>query len=91
MFHFSHCILLCDCRYYIAETIKMAENEKQARVILWGVPRCVSTSFLKCLTFVEDSVCWYEPYLMANMMGTDGTLTPFLQQIMKEFKVSEHS
>ena len=68
--------------------LKMSENTKQARVILWGVPRSISTSFLKCLTFVEDSVCWHEPYLYANMTGTDGTNTPFTQKMMKEMMVS---
>ena len=66
----------------------MSENTKQARVILWGVPRSISTSFLKCLTFVEDSVCWHEPYLYANMVGTDGTNTPVTQKMMKEMMVS---
>ncbi len=34
-------------------------------VMLWCIPRLVSTSFLKCMTNVPNSQCWYEPYLMA--------------------------
>ena len=65
----------------------MADSTKQSRVILWGVPRCVSTSFLKCLTFVEDSVVWHEPYLYANMAGTDGTNAEFFRKMMGEMMV----
>ncbi|XP_072051997.1 uncharacterized protein [Amphiura filiformis] len=63
-----------------------AAKTNQTRVILWGVPRCVSTTFLKCLTFVEDSVCWYEPYLQAQLFGTDGSITPFLKEILSQMK-----
>ena len=65
----------------------MGDEVKQARVILWGVPRSISTSFLKCLTFVEDSVCWHEPYLYAQFAGTDGLCTEFIQKMMKEMMV----
>lgn len=61
----------------------MSESS-QSRVILWGVPRSVSTSFLKCMTSVEDSIVWHEPYLYANMTGTDGTNTAYFKSKMEE-------
>ncbi|XP_072036879.1 uncharacterized protein [Amphiura filiformis] len=33
------------------------------KVFLWTTPRTVSTSFLKCMTYVPDTVAWHEPYL----------------------------
>ncbi len=49
--------------------LKMADfttmNPNCTRVMLWCLPRSVSTSFLKCMTNVPNSQCWYEPYLMA--------------------------
>ena len=71
------------CLYLVdtGRTFRMAEssNVNQARVILWGVPRCLSTSFLKCMTNVEDSICWHEPYLYAN--------TDFTSVYISEVKV----
>ena len=45
------------------ETIMHSNN--CTRVMLWCIPRSVSTSFLKCMTNVPSSQCWFEPYLMA--------------------------
>ncbi len=45
----------------------------QSRVFLWCLPRSVSTSFLKCMTFVENSQIWHEPYMWANLCGPDGS------------------
>ncbi|XP_072040327.1 uncharacterized protein [Amphiura filiformis] len=36
------------------------------KVFLWTCPRIVSTSFLKCMTYVPDTVAWHEPYLQIS-------------------------
>ncbi|XP_072024659.1 uncharacterized protein [Amphiura filiformis] len=41
------------------------DNSDIIRVMLWSLPRSVSTSFLKCITNVPNSQTWYEPYYMA--------------------------
>ncbi|XP_072019567.1 uncharacterized protein [Amphiura filiformis] len=33
------------------------------KVFLWTSPRTVSTSFLKCMNYVPDTVAWHEPYM----------------------------
>ncbi|XP_022110219.1 branched-chain-amino-acid aminotransferase-like protein 1 [Acanthaster planci] len=45
--------------------------EKQARVILWALPRTLSTAFLKCMSGVPDSKMFYEPYTAAYLFGPD--------------------
>ena len=45
----------------------MASNLKDPRrVILWGVPRCLSTAFMRAISNVDDFLVWYEPYLMVQ-------------------------
>ncbi len=46
-------------------------NNKPAKVILWCTPRSVSTALTKCLSFVSNSVIWYEPYVAAMYYGPD--------------------
>ncbi|XP_072021787.1 uncharacterized protein [Amphiura filiformis] len=41
------------------------ENSDISRVMLWSLPRSVSTSFLKCMTNVQNSQTWFEPYMQA--------------------------
>ncbi|XP_072036914.1 uncharacterized protein [Amphiura filiformis] len=41
----------------------MAGEAGPLKVFLWTTPRTVSTSFLKCMTYVPDTVAWHEPYL----------------------------
>ncbi|XP_072021777.1 uncharacterized protein [Amphiura filiformis] len=48
------------------------ENSDLIRVMLWSLPRSVSTSFLKCITNVPNSQTWYEPYLMASHFSNYG-------------------
>ena len=57
----------------MAEELQTLCNNQTNRVILWSVPRAVSTSFLKCMTFVDKSTVWHEPYLWANLCGPDGS------------------
>ncbi|XP_038061989.1 branched-chain-amino-acid aminotransferase-like protein 2 [Patiria miniata] len=45
--------------------------EKQVRVILWALPRTLSTAFLKCMNGVPDSKMFYEPYTTAYLFGPD--------------------
>ena len=40
----------------------MASQEGPLKVFLWTTPRSMSTTFLKCMTFVPDTVAWHEPY-----------------------------
>ena len=44
----------------------MASQEKPLKVFLWTYGRTISTSFLKCMTFVPDAVVWHEPYLQIS-------------------------
>ncbi|XP_072051066.1 uncharacterized protein [Amphiura filiformis] len=37
-------------------------NNDITRVMLWAIPRSTSTAFLKCMTYVPDTLAWYEPY-----------------------------
>ncbi|KAJ8039909.1 hypothetical protein HOLleu_14061 [Holothuria leucospilota] len=43
---------------------------KPLRVFLWMVPRTNSVAFLKCLSFVDDTEVWLEPYLSCLMNET---------------------
>ncbi|XP_072028015.1 uncharacterized protein [Amphiura filiformis] len=52
------------------------ENSDIIRVMLWSVPRSVSTSFLKCMTNVPNSQTWYEPYWMAFWFSNYGKHRP---------------
>nr|XP_054770115.1 uncharacterized protein LOC129277952 [Lytechinus pictus] len=40
-------------------------DEKTFRVIIWGVPRSISTCLLKCLSFLPNTQAWFEPYCLA--------------------------
>ena len=57
------------------------------RVIVWGVPRCLSTAFMRAISNVDNFLVWYEPYLMAqkaqvypdlpnNMKNVDPAMVP---------------
>ncbi len=37
------------------------------RVMLWCMPRSMSTAFLKCMTYVPGTQAWYEPYLTCHI------------------------
>ncbi|XP_072047606.1 uncharacterized protein [Amphiura filiformis] len=41
----------------------MAGESGPLKVFLWACPRTLSTSFLKCMTYVPDTVAWHEPYI----------------------------
>ena len=45
--------------------------EHQARVILWAIPRTLSTAFLKCMSGIPNSMMFYEPYTSAHLFGPD--------------------
>ena len=49
----------------------MDQQKTPSKVILWSTPRSISTALTKCLSFVPDSVIWYEPYLGAMRCGLD--------------------
>eukprot|EP00057_Strongylocentrotus_purpuratus_P021667 XP_011676141.1 PREDICTED: uncharacterized protein LOC100893243 [Strongylocentrotus purpuratus] len=40
-------------------------DEKPFRVIIWAVPRSISTCVLKCLGFQPNTQAWFEPYCLA--------------------------
>ncbi len=48
------------------------------KVYLWTTPRTVSTSFLKCMTNVPDTVAWHEPYLQIGKFSYE-VKDPMLQ------------
>lgn len=46
-------------------------NKNQAvRIFLWIVPRVTSTALLKCMSFVEDTSVWLEPYMTCFLRRT---------------------
>ena len=47
-------------------------NNNLTKVNLWCVPRAVSTSFLKCMTYVPDSQVWLEPYQSIRLFSKCG-------------------
>lgn len=49
----------------------MGSNDpRPLRVFLWIVPRSASTAFTKCMSFVDDTEVWMEPYYMCVMNET---------------------
>ena len=47
----------------------MAQNgdcPSNPRVIMWCIPRSVSTAFTKCMSFVDGAEIWLEPYAMSK-------------------------
>ena len=42
----------------------MTSEKEPLKVFLWCHGRTMSTSFLKCMTFVPDTVAWLEPYAL---------------------------
>ncbi|XP_072029219.1 uncharacterized protein [Amphiura filiformis] len=41
------------------------------KVLLWATPRSISTVFLKCMTYVPDTVAWHEPWMQVKKFGKD--------------------
>ena len=60
------------------------DGQNPARVILWSTPRSISTAFLKCMTFVDNSVIWHEPFVFANRCAPDGTIRAVIEKTRKE-------
>ncbi|XP_038069938.1 branched-chain-amino-acid aminotransferase-like protein 1 [Patiria miniata] len=48
-----------------------SSKEQQVRLMIWTTPRSTSTALTKCLSFVEDSKVFLEPYVAAFHVGTD--------------------
>ncbi|KAJ8038299.1 hypothetical protein HOLleu_15681 [Holothuria leucospilota] len=46
------------------------QNSKPLRIFLWIVPRVNSTALAKCLSFMDDTVVWMEPYLACHLNET---------------------
>ncbi|XP_030835798.1 uncharacterized protein LOC593133 [Strongylocentrotus purpuratus] len=40
-------------------------DTKPFRVIMWCVPRSISTAIAKCFSFVDNTEVWFEPYCLA--------------------------
>ncbi|KAJ8038301.1 hypothetical protein HOLleu_15683 [Holothuria leucospilota] len=51
---------------------KMGDGSKSKplRVFLWIVPRANSTVLTKCLSFMDDTVVWMEPYMACHLNET---------------------
>ncbi|KAJ8039908.1 hypothetical protein HOLleu_14059 [Holothuria leucospilota] len=73
------------------------KSSKPLRVFLWMVPRTNSTVFTKCMSFVEDTEVWMEPF-MACMLnetfynpewGTDMPVMIKLRTLVKELMEKE--
>ena len=47
-----------------------------AKVILWSTPRSLSTVFTKCISFIPNSLIWYEPFLGVMFYGLDSRCAP---------------
>ncbi|XP_071956230.1 uncharacterized protein [Antedon mediterranea] len=60
----------------------MADN-KQVRVILWCIPRTVSTAFEKCMSNLDDVQIINEPYVSAYIFG------PEMKQPLESFAENE--
>ena len=43
------------------------DSPSPKRAILWCVPRCLSTSFMRAISNVDDFQVWCEPYLMVQV------------------------
>ncbi|XP_072014835.1 uncharacterized protein [Amphiura filiformis] len=54
------------------------------KVFLWASPRTVSTSFLKCMTYVPDTVAWHEPYLQIGKFSYQ-VEDPIFSKTYREF------
>ena len=39
---------------------------KPVRIMIWSVPRSVSTAFTKCLSFIKGMEVWLAPYHYSN-------------------------
>lgn len=48
----------------------LADESQAVRIFLWIVPRVNSTVLLKCMSFVEDTSVWMEPYMASYMNKT---------------------
>ncbi|XP_071485187.1 uncharacterized protein [Diadema antillarum] len=40
-------------------------DRKNFRVLMWCVPRSVSTAIAKCFSFIDNTQVWFEPYCLA--------------------------
>ncbi|XP_041486072.1 uncharacterized protein LOC121432276 [Lytechinus variegatus] len=40
-------------------------DSKPFRVIMWCVPRSISTAIAKCFSFIDNTEVWFEPYCLA--------------------------
>ncbi|XP_071793043.1 uncharacterized protein [Asterias amurensis] len=48
-------------------------SSEQVRLLMWAVPRSVSTAFTKLMSFVSgDSTVLFEPYINAHWFGPEG-------------------
>ncbi|XP_041485635.1 uncharacterized protein LOC121431923 [Lytechinus variegatus] len=43
----------------------MSAERKPFRVIMWCVPRSISTALTKCFSWIDNTKIWFEPYCLA--------------------------
>ncbi|XP_030830756.1 uncharacterized protein LOC105437649 [Strongylocentrotus purpuratus] len=48
-----------------------SSNTDGSRTILWCVPRSISTALAKCLSFIDASEVWFEPYAYCNATSNE--------------------
>ena len=56
------------------------DRPQNPRVIMWCVPRSVSTAFTKCISFVDGADVWLEPYVIAKA----------IEEMFDKFRHDEH-
>ena len=49
----------------------MQQSDNPTKVLLWSTPRSMSTIFLKSMTFVPDTIAWFEPFLQIGRFGRE--------------------
>ncbi|XP_041480481.1 branched-chain-amino-acid aminotransferase-like protein 1 [Lytechinus variegatus] len=66
------------------------KNGDESRTVLWCVPRAISTAFAKCLSYIEDTEVWFEPYVYTYMARVEYELHSKLV-IPKEYEGNEET
>lgn len=54
------------------------KNDRQARVMLWALPRSGSSAFLRAMTNANRAKCIMEPYTASYELGTERVSTRYL-------------
>lgn len=81
-----------------ANGVKEKSSRKENKIFMWINPRSLSTSFEKCIGFMDNAQTWHEPYTSCyfNLLFNDPEvfakfpqMKAFLGQFVKAQKVVE--